>query len=103
LRGAPIRASLSAGISFVGPRPLPYGQTSGDIFTVDASASLGWSHYQLRLLATNLLDSRYRLGEYNYASDFHSQPQPTLVPDRTFTAGPPRGLFLTVGVTFGGV
>src|SRR6185312_6246177 len=103
LRGAPIRAALSAGISYVGPRPLPYGESSGDIFTVDASASLTWSRYQARVLATNLLDSQYRLGEYNYASDFHSQPQPTLVPDRTFTAGPPRGLFLTVGVTFGGV
>lgn len=102
LRGAPIRAALSAGISYVGSRPLPYGQSSGDILTLDASASLSWSHYQLRLLATNLLDSQYRLGEYNYASDFHSQAQPTLVPDRTFTAGPPRGVFLTVGVNFGG-
>ncbi len=52
--------------------------------------------------ATNLLDTQYRLGEYNYASDFHSQPQPTLVPDRTFTAGPPRALFLTLGFNFGG-
>ncbi len=56
----------------------------------------------MKLLSTNLLDSQYRLGEFNYASDFHSQPQPTLVPDRTFTAGPPRGVFLTLGVTFGG-
>jgi iron complex outermembrane receptor protein len=103
LRGAPIRASLAAGITYVGPRPLPYGESSSDILTVDASATLAWTNYQVRLLSTNLLDSQYRLGEYNYASDFHSQPQPTLVPDRTFTAGPPRGVFLTLGVTFGGV
>ncbi len=103
LRGAPLRASLGAGITYVGPRPLPYGESSGDIFTIDASASLAWTNVQLRVLSTNLLDSQYRLGEYNYASDFHSQPQPTLVPDRTFTAGPPRGVFLTLGVTFGGV
>ena len=102
LRGAPIRASLGAGITFVGPRPLPYGETSDDIFTIDASASLAWTNYQVRLLSTNLLDSQYRLGEYNYASDFHSQPQPTLVPDRTFTAGAPRGVFLTLSATFGG-
>jgi len=103
LRGLPVRASLGAGLTYVGRRPLPYGQVSDDIFTVDASATLAWRNYQLRLLSTNLLDNRYRLGEYNYESDFKSQPQPTLVPDRAFTAGPPRGVFLTLGVTFGGV
>ncbi|HVV16200.1 MAG TPA: TonB family protein [Polyangia bacterium] len=103
LRGAPLRASLGAGITYVGRRPLPYGQVSDDILTIDASATLAWRNVQVRVLSTNLLDSQYRLGEYNYESDFKSQPQPTLVPDRTFTAGPPRGLFLTLGVTFGGV
>jgi iron complex outermembrane recepter protein len=102
-RGKSIRASLGAGITYVGPRPLPYGQVSGDIFTIDASASLSWANLQLRLVSTNLLDTQYRLGEYNYASDFHSQPQPTLVPERTFTAGAPRGVFATFGITFGGV
>jgi TonB family protein len=100
--GKPIRTTLGAGITYVGRRPLPYGEVSGTIFTIDASASAAWANYQLRLSATNLLDTQYRLGEYNYASDFHSQPQPTLVPDRTFTAGPPRALFLTLGFNFGG-
>jgi len=103
LRGKSIRGTIGAGITYVGPRPLPYGQVSGHIFTVDASASLSWANFQLRLTSTNLLDTQYRLGEYNYASDFHSQPQPTLVPERTFTAGAPRGLFATFAITFGGV
>jgi hypothetical protein len=103
LRGRPIRGTLGAGITYVGPRPLPYGQVSGDIFTVDASASLAWSVFQVKLVSTNLLDSQYRLGEYDYASDFHSQGQPTLVPERTFTAGAPRGIFGTLAITFGGV
>jgi iron complex outermembrane receptor protein len=103
LRGLPIRATLGAGITYVGPRPLPYGQVSGDIFTLDASASLAWSIFQVKVVSTNLLDSQYRLGEYDYASDFHSQGQPTLVPERTFTAGAPRGVFGTFAVTFGGV
>jgi hypothetical protein len=103
LRGRSIRGTIGAGITYVGPRPLPYGQVSGHIFTVDASASLSWANCQLRLTSTNLLDTQYRLGEYNYASDFHSQPQPTLVPERTFTAGAPRGLFATFAITFGGV
>ncbi|HVR61807.1 MAG TPA: TonB family protein [Polyangia bacterium] len=96
------RGSLGIGVTYVGRRPLPYGQVSGDIFTVDASATLSWDRYQVRLLSTNLFNTQYRLGEYNYASDFHSQPQPTLVPARTFTAGAPRGVFVTLGVTFGG-
>jgi TonB family protein len=100
--GSPLRGSLDAGVTFVGQRPLPYGQVSQPIFTVDASVGLSWTHYELRLAATNLLDRRYRLGEYNQASDFHSQPQPTLVPERAFTAGAPRALLLGIGVDFGG-
>jgi hypothetical protein len=101
-RGLPIGGSLGVGITYVGARPLPYGQVSGDIFTIDAAATLAWSHYSIRFAATNLLDTQYRLGEYNYASDFKSQQQPTLVPERTFTAGAPRGLFATFGINFGG-
>ena len=103
LAGRALRGSLGVGITYVGPRPLPYGQVSGDIFTVDASAALTWGPFQVRVVCTNLLDRQYRLGEYNFASDFHSQPQPTLVPDRTFTAGAPRGVFGTFGITLGGV
>ena len=76
------------------------------IFTVDAlRAALGGSHYEVGISATNLLDTQYRLGEYNYASDFHSSgaQQPTLVPERHFTAGAPRAIFATVSVNFGGV
>jgi hypothetical protein len=31
---------------------------------------------QVGVVATNLLDRRYRSAEYNYASDFHSQAVP---------------------------
>jgi len=100
-RGLPVRVSLNGGVTYVGRRPLPYGETSDQLFTVDASAMVAWSHYELRLLSTNLLDSRYRLGEYDYASDFRSGAQPTLVPERAFTAGAPRGVFLSLGINFG--
>jgi len=83
-------------------KPLPYGQVSDQIITVDASAVLSWSRYDVRLVSTNLLDTQYRLGEFNFASDFHSQPQPSLVPERAFTAGAPRGVFVTLGVNIGG-
>ena len=89
-------------ITYVGPRPLPFGQKSEDLFTVDASATLAWTHYEIGIISTNLLGNQYRLGEYNYASDFHSQSQPTLVPQRMFSAGAPRGVFATFAVNFGG-
>ena len=100
--GTPLQGAVGIGLTYVGPRPLPYGQVSGDILVVDSSVGLTWDSYQVRLVATNLLDRRYRLGEYDYASDFHSQAQPTLVPLRAFTAGAPRGLFATFAVTLGG-
>jgi hypothetical protein len=59
---------------------------------------------------SNLLDTQYRLGEYNFASDFRSsraQPagsstQPTLLPERTFTAGAPRTIYASFAINFGG-
>jgi TonB family protein len=97
-----MRGRLSLGVTYVGPRPLPYGQRSDDIFTVDGSASVVWKMFELSVASTNLLDSRYKLGEYNYVSDFHTQPQPTLVPMREFTAGPPRMVFVSLSATLGG-
>jgi iron complex outermembrane receptor protein len=102
IAGRPVTGTLGVGITYVGPRPLPYGQDSQDIFTIDASATFAWWHYQVGIVSTNLLNAQYRLGEYNYASDFHSQPQPTLVPERMFAAGAPRAIFGTFAINFGG-
>jgi len=99
------RGALGLGISYVGPRPLPYGQRSNTLFTIDASATSTWSHLELGITVANLLDNRYRLGEYNFASDWpdsHPGSQPTLVPMRQFTAGAPRAFYVTFGITFGG-
>lgn len=102
LGGSPLRASFATGVTYVGPRPLPYGSRSDTIFTVDTNVTLGWSAWELSLSAQNLLDTRYRLGEFNYASDFHSQAFPTLVPVRHFSAGAPRVLQLSIALRIGG-
>ena len=102
LQGKAIRGTIGAGVTYVGPRALPYGERSDSITTVDAQGSLKWTHYELSLAATNLFDNHYRLGEYNYASDFHSQAAPTLVPQREFIAGAPLGVFASFAVNFGG-
>ena len=102
LMAKPIRGTIGYGVSYVGRRPLPYSELSDVIFLSDASAGLAWSIWHVRFAGTNLFNAQYRLGEYNYASDFHSQPEPTLAPQRTFTAGAPLQLMLTVGATLGG-
>jgi iron complex outermembrane receptor protein len=102
LAHGPIRGTVGYGASYVGRRPLPYSELSDVIFVSDTSASLGWSIWTVRLAAQNLFDAKYKLGEYNYASDFHSQPQPTLAPERAFTAGAPRAIMLSVSATLGG-
>lgn len=102
LEHTPIVGSLGYGGSYVGRRALPYGQMSDIIFVSDASANLRWSIWNVRLAAQNLFDTRYKLGEYNYASDFKSAPAPTLVPERSFTAGAPRTVMFTLSATLGG-
>ena len=100
--GKAIRATLGYGVSYVGRRPLPYGDLSDVIFVSDASVGLGWSIWNVRLTGQNIFNARYKLGEYNYASDFHSAPAPTLAPERAFTAGAPGQVMLSLSATLGG-
>jgi len=98
----PVQGILAYGVSYVGKRPLPYSEFSDVIFISDASVSLGWNIFTVRFAGQNLFNSKYKLGEYNYASDFHSQPEPTLAPQRTFTAGAPQTFMFTLSATLGG-
>ncbi|MDF2693993.1 MAG: Outer rane receptor protein [Labilithrix sp.] len=100
--GKRLQGSGGAGVSYVGRRPLPFGEQSGTILTVDAAANVRWQNVQLGLVCTNLLGRRYRIAEYNYASDFRSQAYPTQVPARHFIAGDPRAIYATLTLTFGG-
>jgi iron complex outermembrane recepter protein len=103
LLGSAVKGTLSCGVTYVGQRPLPYGQNSEDTFTIDASGTLAWKAFEVGVIVTNLLGTQYRLGEYNFASDFRSTSQPpTLVPERMFSAGAPRQIFATFGINFGG-
>jgi iron complex outermembrane recepter protein len=102
--GRPFRASLGVGTSYIGPRPLPYGQTSDAIFVWDGSASIKWRPLELGLTMNNIFGSQYRSGEYNYVSYFphNGLPAfPNLVPARAFTAGAPRQILVSLSGTVG--
>jgi iron complex outermembrane recepter protein len=101
IQDSPVKGLLGFGLTYVGHRALPYGQRSDVIFTLDASAALRWSGIDVGLAATNLLNRQYRLGEFNYTSDFDPSRPPVLSPVRHFTAGAPRAVFATLGVTWG--
>ncbi len=106
--GSPLVGALAAGVTYVGQRPLPFGALSSTIFTIDANASVAWTHYEVGLMVTNLLDARYPLSEFNYVSSFNASGPgapsgpPSYVPGRLFTAGAPRGVFANFTVNFGG-
>jgi TonB family protein len=108
LLGDRFRGALSAGVTYVGQRPLPFSALSGTIFTIDTNATLAWKNYEIGLVVTNLLDTKYRLSEFNYVSNFNATGPgaptgaPSYVPSRLFTAGAPRGVFGTFTVNFGG-
>ncbi|NBD14471.1 TonB-dependent receptor [Corallococcus sp. c25j21] len=90
--------SLGTGLTLIGPRPLPYDEFSHTVFLVDAEAALRRGALALRLDVKNLLNTRWRDGEFVYSSRFDPAAQPSLVPARHFTAGAPRVASLTLEV-----
>lgn len=101
LRDRAFTATASVGVTYVAPRALPLSERGDEVFTLDAQASLRWTHFELGVAAQNLLDARYQWGQFNYVSDFHSSDFPTLVATRHFSAGPPRMLFLVLTLHLG--
>jgi TonB family protein len=100
--GHPVVGSAGLGLNFVGPRALPLGQVSQSTFTMDASASVRWEWIRFGVQVANLLNARYPLTEYFYASDFHNGPAyPTLAPALNFTAAPPRTVMFTLAFLIG--
>lgn len=101
--GSALTGRLGVGVTWVGRRALPYGQRSDVIFVADLNAELGWRWVTLGFSVTNLFGNQYRLGEYNFASDFRTSGSlPTLVPVRHFSAGAPRAAMLTLAFHLGG-
>ena len=76
--------------SIVGPRPLPYDERSQSVVLIDVSASARLGEVELGIGVLNLLDRRWRDGEFAYVSSFDEDvADPSLIPARHFTAGYP--------------
>lgn len=87
--------NLGTGLSFLGARPLPFGDFGRDVFLLDATAGVRFQEGEIRLDVFNMLDSRYFDGEFVYASNFEQGGPATRVPQRHVTVGSPATLFVT--------
>jgi hypothetical protein len=98
LAGTQVVVHTGAGLTLLGPRPLPFDEHSQTVFLADAQAGARWGDVGVRLDVRNVLDARWRDGEFVYSSRFDAAGPASLVPARHFTAGSPRTASLTLEV-----
>jgi iron complex outermembrane recepter protein len=96
LFGERFTGRVGLGVTAIGPRPLPFGDFSRPVGLVDARASVRWRALELVFDVQNLLDSRWRDGEFTFVSSWQPSSAASLLPARHFTAGSPRMAFLTL-------
>lgn len=87
---------LGLGVTAIGARPLPFGDFSRPVALVDARVSVRWRGVELVFDVQNLVDSRWRDGEFTFVSSWEPARGASLLPARHFTAGSPRMAFLTL-------
>jgi iron complex outermembrane receptor protein len=102
IQGSKVKATFGAGLTYVGHRPLPFGDIGDEIFTLDATLSFAWRWIEIGVTGNNITNNQYRLGEYDYTSNFHTQAQASQTPVRMFSAGPPLAVFGNLTLRFGG-
>lgn len=87
---------VGTGLTFLGSRPLPFGDFSRPVFLADARASVRWQAIELVFDVQNLFDARWRDGEFTYASRWDVAGVSSRLPSRHFTAGSPRTFTVTL-------
>jgi outer membrane receptor protein involved in Fe transport len=90
--------SAGYGTTFLGSRPLPYGQLSPPVFLVDARAALRRDFLELSVDVSNVLDARYADVEYVFVSNWQTSAVPSRVPARHIAAGAPRIVLVSLTV-----
>ena len=99
--GSPFTGTLGFRLNYIGQRALPYSQFAASIFTIDANASVRWKFIELGVRVENLTNLQYASTQLFYASNWKSQPYPTMAPAAAYSAGPPRWWFVTLAFLFG--
>jgi TonB family protein len=94
----PLQGRVGAATTFLGGRPLPYGEWGHDVFLLDARAALRLKEVELSVDAFNLLDAKWYDGEFVYASNFKPGAPASLVPERHVTVGAPRTIWVSIAL-----
>lgn len=98
VRAVVLTAGLRAWV--LGPRPLPGGYVSTPSVVADLTAQVELHGCRLSLDVDNLFGSRWRDGEFVYASRWDPDGPRSELPARHFTAGAPLAVRLGVGWGF---
>jgi hypothetical protein len=96
-----LQLSHGIGLDYIAPRPLPQSEFSDPVFTVDVGTSAQWGPVELGVSVTNLLNTRYALAEYNFASyfpDTSGADYPSRVASRQISPGPPRAVMVSLTI-----
>ena len=78
----------------LGPRPLTYGASAGATTVMDLSLGYRMRFVQLDLAVDNVLNTKWREGEYNFASCWDPTERCSKIPAINYVAGPPTMLRL---------
>lgn len=95
-----LEARLGGGYTFLSARPLPYGQFGDRVNLVDLSLGARWRWVDLGIEVWNVADARYAGSEYSFVSDWGTRAVPSLLPARHLSAGAPRTVLGTLGLSF---
>jgi iron complex outermembrane recepter protein len=82
----------------LGPRPLTYGAFAGATTVMDLSFGYRMRFVQLDLIVDNVYNTKWREGEYNFASWWDRSERRSQIPAIHFVAGPPTMLRLAASV-----
>jgi len=89
LGGNDLRGHLGTGLSYLGPRPLPFGGQSPPFALLDAGASVGWGPIELGFNVYNILNVQYAASVFNFPSDWDPNGPRRRVPEVHTAAGAP--------------
>lgn len=98
LWGRDLIGRFGVGLTFLAARPLPDAEFGHDIFLADAAVGLRLKEVELRVDATNLLNSPWYDGEFTFASSFEQGAAPARVPQRHVTTGAPLTILGTLSL-----
>ncbi len=95
----PLIGRAGLGLSYLSPRPLPYGAFADHVALLDASLGLQWGPFELSFDAFNLLNTRYAATELNFSSTWDPEAPRKRSPERHLIAGAPFSWWVTLGVS----